>query len=136
MLATIDTPIKIRIPTTITIAGSQHQQIVHIQPNPHNRSILGRTYAGLFQTPLTQTTNPTIPIPKVHQTKGKTCRRSEKVSWAILLLHDPETLPTYEDYARESAYEADGDQPPLLTLPIACTKTRTRTLLAPRGQLQ
>jgi hypothetical protein len=25
MLATIDTPIKIRIPTTITIAGSQHQ---------------------------------------------------------------------------------------------------------------
>jgi hypothetical protein len=86
MLATIDTPIKIRLPTTITIAGSHHQQIVHIQLNPHNRSILGRAYAGLFQTPLTQTMNPIIPIPKVHQTKGLIDRRSEKMSWAILLL--------------------------------------------------
>ena len=34
------------------------------------------------------------------------------MSWAILLLQDPKTLQTYEDYAKESAYEADGDQPP------------------------
>ena len=134
MLATIDTPIKIRLPTTISIAGSHHQQIVHIQLNPHNRSILGRAYAGLFQNPLTQTMNPAIPIPKVHQTKGLIGRKSEKMSWAILLLHDPETLQTYEDYAREPAYEADGDQPPpLLTLLIAGIKTRTRTLLAQGG---
>jgi hypothetical protein len=30
MLVTLDTPIKIRISNTITIAGSHHQQIVHI----------------------------------------------------------------------------------------------------------
>ena len=29
-LATIDTPIKVRIPTTIAIVGSQHQQMLHI----------------------------------------------------------------------------------------------------------
>jgi hypothetical protein len=63
MLATIDTPIKIRLSTTITIAGSHHQQIVHIQLNPHNGSIHGRVDASLFQNPLTQTMNPTIPIP-------------------------------------------------------------------------
>jgi hypothetical protein len=48
MLATIDTPVKIRLPTTITIAGSHHQQIIHIQFNPHNIIILGRAYANLF----------------------------------------------------------------------------------------
>jgi hypothetical protein len=53
MLATIDTPIKVRIPTTIIIAGCHHQQIIHIQLNPHNRSILGRAYLGLFQSPHT-----------------------------------------------------------------------------------
>ena len=138
MLATIDTPIKIRLPTTITIAGYHHQQNVLIQLNTHNRSILGRAYAGLFQNPLTQIMNSTIPIPKVHQTKGLTCRISEKMFWAILLLHDPETLQTYEDYARESAYEADEDLPPPLnpSPSIACTKTRTRILLVPRGQFQ
>jgi hypothetical protein len=61
LLATIDTPIKIRLPTTITIAGSHHQQIVHIQLSPHNISILGRAYLGLFQNPPTQTTNPHSP---------------------------------------------------------------------------
>ena len=69
MISTMDTPVKVRLPTTITIAGSHHQQIVHIQLNPHNRSIIGRTYAGLFQNPLTQSMNTSDPIPKVHQTK-------------------------------------------------------------------
>jgi hypothetical protein len=66
MLATIDTPIKIRIPTTITIAGSQHQQIIHIQLNPHNKSILSKAYLGLFQNPHTQSLQPTITMPTVH----------------------------------------------------------------------
>jgi hypothetical protein len=48
MLATIETQIKIRLPNTITIAGSHQQHIVHIHLNPHNRSILGRAYLGLF----------------------------------------------------------------------------------------
>ena len=87
MLATIDTPITIRLPTTITIAGSHQQQIAHIQLiNPHNISILRRAYAGLYQNPLTHTTNPTVHIPKVHQTKGLTCRRSKKMYWAIIML--------------------------------------------------
>jgi hypothetical protein len=112
MLATIDTQIKIRLPTTITIAGSHHQQIVHIQFNPHNRSILGRAYLGLFQNPLTQAINPEVTMPTVHPTKGLTGRRTTKLYWAIFLLQDRETLQTYEEYARESYYEAEGDQPP------------------------
>jgi len=75
MMATIDTQIKIKLPTTITIAGSHHRQIVHIHLNPHNRSILGRAYLGMFQNPLTQSMNPTITIPTVHPTKGQTGRR-------------------------------------------------------------
>jgi hypothetical protein len=86
MLATIETPIKIRLPTTITIAGSHHQQIVHIQLNPHNISILGRAYLGLFQNPLTQTMNPTITMPTVHPTRGLTGRKSAKMFRVVLLL--------------------------------------------------
>jgi hypothetical protein len=66
MISTMDTPIKIRLPTTITIAGSHHQQIVHIQLNAHNRSIMGKAYAALFHIPLAQSMNPSVPIPKVH----------------------------------------------------------------------
>ena len=54
--------------------------------------------------------NPIVPTPKVHQAKGLTCCRSKKMSWALTLLHDPEILQTYEEYARESAYEVDGAQ--------------------------
>jgi hypothetical protein len=112
MLATLDSPIKIRLPTTITIAGSHHQQIVHIQLNPHNRSILGRAYLGLFQNPLTQTLNPDISMPTIHPTKGLTGRRSTLINWAVILLRDQDTLQTYEEYARESYYDAEEDQPP------------------------
>jgi hypothetical protein len=103
MLATIDTPVKIRLPTTITIAGSHRRQIVHTQLNSHNRSILGKAYTNLFQSPLTQTMNHTIPILQVHPTKGLICRRSYKMVWALTLLQDPDTLIAYEEYARELA---------------------------------
>ena len=92
MLATTDTPKKIRLPNTITIARYHHQQIIHIQLNTHNRSILGRACASLYQNPLTHTINPAVPITKVHQTKKIIDRRSEKMSWALALLQDPETL--------------------------------------------
>jgi hypothetical protein len=112
MLTTLESPIKIRLPTTITISGSHHQQIVHIQLNPHNRSILGRAYLGLFQNPLTQTLQPEVPMPTIHPTKGLTGRRSAKLNWAVILLRDQDTLRTYEEYARESYYDAEEDQPP------------------------
>jgi len=96
MLATIDTPAKICLSTALTIGGSHHQQIVHIQLNPHNRSIMGRAYMNLFQNPLTQTMNPSVPIPQVHPTKGLTCRRSDKMAWATPRMHDPNTLSAYE----------------------------------------
>jgi hypothetical protein len=82
----MDTPITIRLPTTIIIAGSHHQQIVHIQLNPHNRNILGRAYAGLIQNSLTQSMNPSVPIPKIHLAKGLTGRKIEKMAWALTLL--------------------------------------------------
>ncbi len=66
MITTIDTPVKIILPITITIAGSHHHQIVHIQFNPHIRNILDMAYACLFQNPLTKKINSTVPISKVH----------------------------------------------------------------------
>ena len=112
MLATIDTPIKIKLPTTITIAGPHHQQTVHIQLNPYNKSILARAYLALFQNPLTQSMNLDMTMPTAHPTKGLIGRRTVKMSWVVLLLQDSETLQTYEEYAKESNYEAEGDQPP------------------------
>ena len=108
----MDNPVKIRLPTTITIAGSHHKKIAHIQLNHHNRSIMGRAYTCLFQNPLTQYINSTVPIPKVHQTKGLTGRMTDKMTWTLTLLQDPDTLRTYEDLAREAACEIDGTQPP------------------------
>ena len=63
MLATIDTPVKIHLPTAITIACSHHQQIIHKHFNPNNKSITGRAYANLLQNPLIQTMNSTVLIP-------------------------------------------------------------------------
>ena len=85
---------------------------------------------GLFQNPLTQTMNPTITIPTVHPTEGLIGYRSAKMFWAVLLLQDHETLQTYEGCANESAYEAEGDQPPLPTPLPAGTNTRTPKLPA------
>jgi hypothetical protein len=100
------------------------------QPSQHNHTWKG--ICGPLPNPLTQTTNPTIPIPKVHQTKELTRRRSEKMTWVILLLQDPETVQTYEKYARESAYEADGDQPPPSNPPNRRHQNRDTPLARPK----
>jgi hypothetical protein len=34
------------------------------------------------------------------------------MSWIVLLLKDTKTLQTYEEFARESAYEAEREHPP------------------------
>ncbi len=91
MLATMETQVKVKLLTTITIDGSHDQQIVRIQLNPRSGSILGRTYANLFQNLLTQTINLSIPVPRVHLTKRLTSRRTEKMLWASTLLQDPDT---------------------------------------------
>ncbi len=52
MLATLEGPIHLH--TLINIRGTNHTQVIHIQLNPHTRSILGRTYHQLFLTPGTQ----------------------------------------------------------------------------------
>jgi len=122
MISTMGTPVKIRLPTTLTIASSHHQQIVHIQLNPHNRIIMGSAYAGLFQNPLIQSMNPSVPIPKVHQTKGLIGRKIEKMVWALTLLQVPKTLRTYEDFAREAAYEMEDTQPPATNPPFRRAK--------------
>ena len=111
MLTTTDTPVKIRLLSPITIAGSHHQQIVYIQFNTHHRIILGQAYTNRFQNPLTQNMNPTVPIPQVHPTKGLTGRRSEKMSWATTLFQDPDTISAYEECVGESAHEVDESQP-------------------------
>jgi len=53
--------------------------------------------------------------------------------WAVLLLQDTETLQTYEAFARESAYEEEGEHPPTLTTPTTGTNSRNLGSLA-RGE--
>jgi len=55
--------------------------------------------------------NPSVPIPKIHRTKGLTGREIENMAWVLTLLQDPETLRTYEDFASEAAYEMENTQP-------------------------
>ena len=66
--------------------------------------------------------NPSVPIPKVHQTKVLTGRKIEKMAWALTLLQDPETLRTYEDFAREAAYEMEDTHPPATSPPTRRTQ--------------
>ena len=54
---------------------------------------------GFFWNPFTRTMNPIITMPTVHPTKGLTGRRSAKMSMAVILVQDPETMQTYEEYA-------------------------------------
>jgi len=44
MLATPEGPIRTQLRTLICIRGNTHSQVIHMQFNPHTRSILGRTY--------------------------------------------------------------------------------------------
>ena len=111
MLATLHTQVKVKLPTTVTIAGAHHQQILHIHLNPHKRSIMSRAYLSLFQNPFTQSMNTLVPILQTHPTKGVTCRRIDKLEWADTLLYAPSTFAAYEEYARESALVVD-DKPP------------------------
>ena len=66
---------------------------------------MGKAYTGLFENPLTHNMYTSVPIPKVHPTKGLTGRKMDKMYWAITMLQDQDTLSTYEDFARESANE-------------------------------
>jgi hypothetical protein len=111
LLTTLDGPVKVKLQTTITIAGSHHQQIVQLNLNPHSRSILGRAYCSLFQNNLTQAIQPNIPLPQFHETKGLTGRRMDKISWAVVLLQDPDTLSAYEDIVRSTSQEDLQDHP-------------------------
>ena len=54
MRATLEGPMRIQLHTLINIRETNHSQVIHIQINPHTRSILGRTYHPLFLTPDTQ----------------------------------------------------------------------------------
>ena len=79
MLATLEGPIRTQLRTLITIRGTSHSQIKHIQINPHPRSVLGRTYHQLYLTPGSQELAPHIPLPTYNHTKGITGRRSDKM---------------------------------------------------------
>ena len=107
MLATLEAPDRTQLHTLINIRGTNHTQIVHIQINPHTRRTrLGRTYHQLFLTPGTQEIASPITLPSYNHIKGITGRRADKLHWAIILLHNVDTLEIYEDAIRQAAAEA------------------------------
>ncbi len=96
MLATLESPIRTQLYILIAIRGTNHSQIIHIQINPHTRSVLGRTYHQLYLTPGTQELAPHIPLPTFNHTKSIPGRRADKMHWATILLHNVDTLEVYE----------------------------------------
>ena len=102
MLATLEGPILMQLHTLIHIRGTNHAQMVHLQINPQTRNMLGRTYHQLFLTPDTQELAPHIPLPSYNHIKGITGRRANKLHWAVILLHNVDTLEIYEDAIRQA----------------------------------
>jgi hypothetical protein len=128
MLATLEGPIRIQLHTLINIRGTNHSQFAHIQLNPHIRSILGRTYHQLFLTPGTLELAPHIAISTYNPTKGITGRRTDKLLWATILLHNVDTLEVFEEAIRQAGEAANAatatnpsqdrhDMPPTMTPP-------------------
>ena len=70
MLATLEGPIRTQLRTLITIRGTNHSQIIHIQINPHTRGVLGRTYHQLYLTPGTQELAPPHPTTHIQSYQG------------------------------------------------------------------
>jgi len=102
MLATLESsPIRIQLRTLINTLGTNHSQIIHIQIKPHTRNVLGRTYL----TPCIQDLVPHISLPTYDHTKGIIGRRMDKMHWAIILLHNIDTLEIYEAALRQSPAE-------------------------------
>ena len=79
MLATLEGPIRIQLHILVNIRGTNHAQILHLQINPHTRSILGRTYQQLFLAPDTQELAPHITLPLYNHVKCITKRRANKL---------------------------------------------------------
>jgi hypothetical protein len=68
----------------------------------YTRSVIGRTYWQLLTNlDITHLNANTTPL-RYNQTKGLTCRPSEKMAWATTLLAHPDILITYEEGLHES----------------------------------
>ncbi len=102
MLAILEGPIRTQLRTLICIQGTTHSQVVHITINPHSRNILGRTYHHLFAAHGTQELAPHITIPRYNTKKGLMGRKTDKLLWATLLLHNVDTLEIHEEVIRLS----------------------------------
>ena len=102
MLATLEGTIRVQLNTFINIRGTNHSQVIHILINPHTRSILGRTYHQLVLTPGTHELAPRITLPTYNPTKGITGRRADKLQWAVVLLHNVDTLEVLEEGIRQA----------------------------------
>ncbi len=105
MLTTLEGTIRVKLNTLINIRGTNHSHVIHILTNPHTRSILGRTYHQLFFTPDNQELAPRIALPRYNPTKGITARKADKLQWAVVLLHNVDTLEIFEEAIRQAGAE-------------------------------
>ncbi len=74
---------------------------MHTTKNPHSRSILGRAYHHLLAAPGTKELAPQITIPRYTIERGLTGRRTDKIVWATVLLHNVDTLEVSEEAIRQ-----------------------------------
>jgi hypothetical protein len=102
MLAILEGTTRIQLHILINIRGANHSQVIHILINPHTRSILGRTYHQLFLTPGTQELAPLITLPTYNPSKGIIGRRADNLQWAVVLLHNVDTLEVLEEAIRQA----------------------------------
>ena len=77
VLATLDSPLRIPLPTYVTIRGQPFNQMVNINLIPHNHSLLGRQYSQLLTDPNIIHLNPQATPLSRHPSKGLQGRRSD-----------------------------------------------------------
>jgi hypothetical protein len=109
MLATLEGPIRIQPHTLITIRGTNHSEVIHLNINPHIRSILSRTYYQLVLTSGTQELAPHITLPAYNPAKDLTGRRTDKLHWATVLLHNVDTLEVFKEAIRQARKQEPAD---------------------------
>jgi hypothetical protein len=105
MLAILDDPVKVPLPTNTSTREQIRQQITTMNLTPHTRSILGRTYSQLLTDPyITQLHTNLTPL-RYNQAKGLTSRPNDKMNWATTLLAHTDVLQAYEEGLREQELE-------------------------------
>jgi len=110
ILTTLDSFIKILLPTLITVRGQPHPHMVNINITPHMRIILGPDYQQLLTNLKITTLNPQTTPLRYITAKGLQGKRKDKITWSHTLSQYPEIFANYEAQLSSAAKDETPDR--------------------------